>query len=83
MSEELELMETEVAKRPDYEGEIMAIVRSQTSPKVMQEKLGDYHENDIAEVLPKLSSSERVKLYRVLGTEVLSAVFEYTEDEDT
>ena len=83
MSEELELMETEVAKRPDYEGEIMAIVRSQSSPKVMQEKLGDYHENDIAEVLPKLSSSERVKLYRVLGTEVLSAVFEYTEDEDT
>ena len=39
MSEEMELMETEVAKRPDYEGEIMAIVRSQSSPKVMQEKL--------------------------------------------
>ena len=83
MSEELELMENEAVKLPDYEGEIMAIVRSQSSPKVMQEKLGDYHENDIAEVLPKLTPSERMKLYRVLGTEVLSAVFEYTEEEDT
>ena len=37
---------------PDYEGDIISIIRSGISPKAMKNRLEDYHENDIAEVLP-------------------------------
>ena len=73
--------ETPIVK-PDYSGEITEIIRSNASPKIMREKLDDYHENDIAEVLTLLSVAERQKLYRVLGINTLSAILEYAEEED-
>ncbi|MBQ1311924.1 MAG: magnesium transporter [Blautia sp.] len=48
----------------------------------MGEQLTDYHENDIAEVLPKLSPTERRKLYHILDTATISDVFEYMEGEE-
>lgn len=69
------------ALKPDYETEIMSLIRSNISPKVMCERLEDYHENDIAEVLPNLTPAERRKLYRVLDVSVLSGIFEYTEED--
>jgi magnesium transporter len=71
-----------LAVRPDYEKEIMAIVRSNASPKRMCEQLEDYHDKDIAEVLPELSLAERKKLYRILDASVLSDIFEYTQEDD-
>ena len=73
--------ETPVVK-PDYSGEITEIIRSNISPKVMRERLDDYHDNDIAEVLVLLTVTERQKLYRILGINTLSRVLEYAEEED-
>jgi len=69
---------TEIAQKPDYENEIIAIIRSNASPKSMREKLEDYHENDIAEILSKLTLQEQKKLYRILTVSMLSCIFEYT-----
>jgi len=83
VSEEPETQEEETPiAKPDYSGEIVEIIRSNASPKVMRERLDDYHENDIAEVLALLTTPERQKLYRVLGIGTLSAILEYAEEED-
>lgn len=71
-----------IAQKPDYESEIIQIIRSNASPKVMSDQLEDYHENDIAEVLPNLTISERKKLYRILDASMLSNILEYTEEEE-
>ena len=39
----------------DYTQEIIDIIRSNTSPAVMSSRLEDYHANDLAEVLKKLT----------------------------
>ena len=49
----------------DYSKEILKIIRSNTSPAVMGGRLQDYHENDLADVMPKLTVQERCKLYRI------------------
>ena len=66
----------------DYTQEILDTIRSNSSPAVMGSRLEDYHENDLADVLPLLTVPERCKLYRILDTDMLSDIFEYT-DEDT
>lgn len=83
--ETVDTLETErnnIALKPDYESEIMKIIRSNISPKVMRENLDDYHENDIANVLPDLNVAERKKLYRILDVGMLSEIFEYVEEEE-
>jgi magnesium transporter len=75
-------MEKNVLERSDYVGEIVSIIRSTSTPNVMREKLEDYHENDIAEVLPNLSIIERKKLYRILNISMLSNILEYAETDD-
>ena len=47
------------------------------------EKLQDFHENDLAEVLRELSTAERSRLYRILESSMLADVFEYLEEEET
>ena len=72
--------EDETFAKPDYESEIIKIIRSTTSPKVTREKLEDYHANDIADVLEKLTVVERKKLYNILNMDMLSDVFECIDD---
>ena len=66
----------------DYSKEILKIIRSNTSPAVMAARLQDYHENDLAEVMPELTVQERYKMYRILDTDMLSDIFEYTDEEN-
>ena len=66
-----------------YENEILGILRSRKSPKVIRDELSDYHANDIAEVLPELSARERQMLYRLLSDDDLAGVFEHTDDAVT
>ena len=66
----------------DYSKEILKIIRSNTSPAVMGGRLQDYHENDLADVMPKLTVQERCKLYRILDADMLSDIFEYTDEEN-
>ena len=70
--------ETRAAVKPDYKAEILDIIRSNASPKVLCDRLEDYHENDIAEVLPDLAVTERRKLYRVMPANMISGILEYT-----
>jgi magnesium transporter len=67
-------------ERPDYEQEIIEIIQSKDSPKNIREKLEDYHENDLAAVLERLSREDRKKLYQILGVERVSELFAYLDD---
>ena len=66
----------------DYTQDILAVVRSNTSPAAMSDKLGDFHANDIADAMPRLTVQERCKLYRILDLNMLSDVFEYTDSDN-
>lgn len=71
----------EITTRPDYVKEIREIVTGGLSPKMIQEKLDDYHEKDIAEALTDLETIQRVKLLRILDAEELADIFEYIPEE--
>lgn len=64
----------------DYKMEIAEILRSNLIPKLKQERILMYHENDIAATLELLSEEERSKLYRILDTETLANVLEYSRN---
>lgn len=83
MSEENQELENEVQDIPekrDYEEELLQLLRSNEPPKKLREDLDDYHENDIAAILPKLSKEERLKLYKTLGVDKVSEIFAYLDD---
>lgn len=69
-------------QHPDYKSEIAEIFRSHLTPKLMQERVLAYHENDIALAMELLRTDERHRLYRILSTETLAAVLEYSEQRD-
>ena len=50
--------EPELQEKPDYEQEILQLVRSNASPRMMRERLEDYHGKDIAEALPSMNIAE-------------------------
>ena len=77
-----ELNETAVPEKRDYEEELLGIIRSDDPPSKKREKLDDYHENDIASIIPDLSEEERKKLYRLLGVDKVSEIFTYLDDVD-
>ena len=56
--------------------------KSNLTPKLMRDRILDYHENDIAAALDLLKREERRKLYSMLDTAVLSNVLEYSESRD-
>ncbi len=67
-------------EKPDYEQELINIMESDLSDEELRERLNDYHENDIANILEDLTPVKRKRLYRVLGIEVVSEIFTYLED---
>lgn len=71
---------SEVPEKRDYEEELLKLIKSDEPPERLREDLSDYHENDIASILPELSQEERAKLYRLLGTEKMSEIFPYLDD---
>lgn len=75
--------DTEVmAVKPDYESEIIKIIRGNDSPKAAQSRLGDYHGNDIAQAMEAMNLQERKKLYRICSASMLAETFEHLEDDD-
>ena len=76
-------MEKEFAiKEHDFVKELITLIRSNISKEELLNKLDDYHDNDIAGALEELSVEERQKLYPILGTDRLSAIFSYIEDPE-
>ena len=71
-----------IKKKPDYENEIIALIRGIASPRQIQNHLQDYHANDIAEILPLLTPQERTRLYHLLSTKELSEILEYPDEDD-
>lgn len=72
--------EEEVFEHPDYEQELIDIIRGDLPAETKREKLEDYHYNDIASVLEKLTPEERRGLYRLMGAEEVSEIFAYLDD---
>lgn len=64
--------------KEQYSQEIAAIIQSAATPKVMRDAVTAYHENDIADALDLLNAAERQRLYRLLDSETLANVFEYS-----
>ncbi|MBR6683957.1 MAG: magnesium transporter [Firmicutes bacterium] len=64
----------------DYATEIADIIRSNLTPKLIREKLLDYHDNDIAAALAELKKEERSKLYTIMSSDTLASVLEYADD---
>lgn len=70
----------EYMEHPDYTSEIEALIHSDISPAEKKERLLEYHENDIALTLERLTPEERQRLYQLLGAEEVSEVFAYLDD---
>ena len=68
------------AQLPDYGAEIIRILRSNLAPKQKREQVLEYHENDIAAVLPLLSREERARAWTILGTEAAADILDYAEE---
>jgi len=69
-----------VALQPDYQTEIIKLVKSRLSPGVMREKLLDFHPKDLAETMPLLDARERKRLSVILQVDTLAEVLEYADD---
>ena len=76
--EENEEMLSSVSK--DFTQELVKIIKSKLSMRAIRDELENYHENDIAQVLPLLTKEERLRLYRILGDEKVSEIFAYLDD---
>ena len=62
------------------ENELLEIIRSGITEDELREKLDDYHDNDIAQIMEELTPEERQILYKALGLERVSDVFSYLDD---
>ncbi|MBQ7707704.1 MAG: magnesium transporter [Lachnospiraceae bacterium] len=74
--------DSSIISKPDYESEILNIIRSNDSPKTILNKLADYHGNDIAQVILSLNSAEIKKFLRVSSPDMLADIFEHLEPEE-
>ena len=66
----------------NFLNEILTILRSGADSNTLNDRLSDYHDNDIAEAFEQLNENERKALYPVLGAERISEIFSYIEDPD-
>lgn len=72
-----------ITQHPDYKTEIVEILRSNLTPRLIQEKIQSFHEKDIAAALEMLQKGDRMKLYRCLDADILANVLEYSEHVPT
>lgn len=70
------------AQHPDYQNEILEVLRSNLTPTTLRERMLTYHENDIAASLGALNKNTRIRLYSILDTETLANILEYSEQPD-
>ena len=75
-------MENNILKEPNFVEELLDIFRSGIPAGELNEKISDYHDNDIAGALEQMTPEERQKLYPILGAEKVSEIFTYIEDVD-
>ena len=81
IDEEKKKMITDVPTRPDYDDELIKIIKGNLSDEEIRDSLESYHENDISAVLDRLTKTERLRLYKILGVEKVSEIFSYLEED--
>lgn len=59
----MEKMLATMTTKPNYESEIIKIVKGNGSPKVILNQLENYHGSDIADVMEQLNEQERKKSF--------------------
>ncbi len=64
----------------DYLLKLKELLLSDISKEELEEKLENYHDSDIADVLETLSEDERLKIYKKISIERLSYIFSYYEN---
>lgn len=69
-----------LAEHPDYQNEIVKIVKGNLSPKILRDKILNYHENDIALALDLLDKDDRNRLFNILDADTLSDILDYSSD---
>ncbi len=80
MSEMGNIQNENLTSLPNYTAEIVEIIKSNFTPKILRDKILGYHENDIASAAEQIGREERKKLFSVLKTETLASVLEYSEN---
>ena len=73
-------MEENEMELTQTEQEILRHIRADYTRQELKSALDDYHDADIAQILDKLDSEERRKLYRTLGVQRMSDIFAYLDD---
>jgi len=64
----------------DYQTEIKEILDSELPEEEKREKLLQYHESDIADIIDEMDENERKEIFRILGTEAAGDVLLHTDD---
>ncbi len=64
----------------DYQAEIKEILDSELPEEKKREKLLQYHESDIADIIDEMDENERKEIFRILGTEAAGDVLLHTDD---
>ena len=76
----MEKMLATMTTKPNYESEIIKIVKGNGSPKVILNQLENYHGSDIADVMEQLNEQERRKIFRICPAEMLAEAFSHLEE---
>lgn len=80
MQNEQDKASTELMDIPDYENELIKLIKSDLSDEELKQALSDYHENDIAGAIERLDTKTRQRLYRILDPDIVSDIFSYLEN---
>ena len=75
-------MENNILKEPNFVEELLDIFRSGIPAGELNEKISDYHDNDIAGAREQMTPEESQKLYPIPGAENVSEIFTYSEHVD-
>lgn len=76
------VLDNELDPREKISEELLALLKSDLTGEELREKLDDYHENDVAQVIPLLDENDRKKLYSKLDNDYLSEIFSYLDDPE-
>ena len=77
-----EILTNEIDPREKITEELLDLLKSDLTAETLREKLDDYHENDVAQVIPLLTEEERKQLYLKLDDDYLSEIFSYLNDPE-
>ena len=65
-----------------HQKEILGLINSTEPDSVIKDKLDDFHENDIADVLPLLTGEKWRRLCSILDTPRIADVIEHTDENE-